>query len=112
MEISPLERGFKGCVTVRDAAWAEGLRDTVSRGLVLRGVIRQASGDHFDFQVAVLGRHTPPTPLERGGSGATFFLMMSGLWRGDSPLERGLRGVLRGEARCGQRGCGIQFREV
>ena len=85
MEISPLERGFKGCVTVRDAAWAEGLRDTVSRGLVLRGVIRQASGDHFDFQVAVLGRHTPPTPLERGGSGATFFLMMSGLWRGDFP---------------------------
>ena len=63
---SPLERGFEGCVTVRGAAWVEGLRDTVSRGLVLRGVIRQASGDHFDFQVAVLGRHTPPTPLWDG----------------------------------------------
>ena len=62
---SPLERGFKGCVTVRGAAWVEGLRDTVSRGLVLRGVIRQASGDHFDFQVAVPGRHTPP-PFSRG----------------------------------------------
>ena len=58
------ERGFKGCVTVRGAAWAEELRDTVSRGLVLRGIIRQASGDHFDFQEAVLGRHTPPAPLK------------------------------------------------
>ena len=46
-DISPLERGFEGCVTVRDAAWAEGLRDTVSRGLVLRGAIRQASGGCF-----------------------------------------------------------------
>ena len=65
-DVSPLERGFKGCVTVRVAAWAEELRDTVSRGLVLRGVIRQASGDHFDFQVAVPGRHTPPAPLWDG----------------------------------------------
>ena len=39
--------------------------------------------------------HTPGPSLGRGGSGAAFFLMMSGLWRGDSPLERGLRGVLR-----------------
>ena len=45
--ISPLERGFEGCVTVRVAAWVEELRDTVSRGLVLRGVIRQASGGCF-----------------------------------------------------------------
>ena len=50
---------------VRGAVWAEELRDTVSRGLVLRGVIRQASGDHFDFQVAVPGRDTPP-PFSRG----------------------------------------------
>ena len=52
-------------MTVKVAAKADGLRDTVSRGLVLRGVIRQASGDHFDFQVAVPGRHTPP-PFSRG----------------------------------------------
>ena len=74
--------------------WAEGLRDTVSRGLVLRGVIRQASGDHFDFQEAVLGRHTPPTPLERGGSGATFYLVMRDLSGDISPLERGFEGCV------------------
>ena len=61
----PSREGIKGCVTVRVAAWVEGLRDTVSRRLVLQGVIRQASGDHFDFQVAVPGRHTPP-PFSRG----------------------------------------------
>ena len=92
---SPLERGFKGCVTVRGAAWVEGLRDTVSRGLVLRGIIRQASGDHFDFQEAVLGRHTPPAPLERGDWDAAFLLVMRGLSVSGSPLDRGLRGVLR-----------------
>ncbi|WP_200755344.1 hypothetical protein [Coprobacter secundus] len=27
--------------------------------------------------------HTPDPSLGRGGSGATFFLMMSGLWRVD-----------------------------
>ena len=62
----PSREGIKGCVTVRVAAWVEGLRDTVSRRLVLQGVIRQASGDHFDFQVAVPGRHTPPAPLWDG----------------------------------------------
>ena len=86
---SPLERGFKGCVTVRGAAWVEGLRDTVSRGLVLRGIIRQASGDHFDFQEAVLGRHTPPAPLERGGWGGGFSKSMTG-FSGLSP-EGGIR---------------------
>ena len=83
------ERGFKGCVTVRGAAWAEELRDTVSRGLVLRGIIRQASGDHFDFQEAVLGRHTPPAPLERGGWGGGFSKSMTG-FSGLSP-EGGIR---------------------
>ena len=39
------------------------------------------------------GCHTPPAPLERGGSGAVFFLIMSGLYGEVSPLERGLRGV-------------------
>ena len=43
----PSREGIKGCVTVRGAAWVEGLRDTVSRGLVLRGVIRQALGCSF-----------------------------------------------------------------
>ena len=53
----------------------------------------------------MLGRHTPPTPLWDGEIlEAAFFLVMRGLWRGDiSPLERGLRGVLRGEARVGLR---------
>ena len=37
--VSPLERGLKGCVMERDAAKADGLRDTVSRSLVLQGVI-------------------------------------------------------------------------
>ena len=37
----------------------------------------------------MLGRDTPPAPLERGGSGACSFLVMSGLWCGEvSPLER------------------------
>ncbi len=65
----PSREGIKGCVTGRGAVWAEELRDTVSRGLVLRGVIRQASGDHFDFQVAVPGRDTPP-PFSRGEIGS------------------------------------------
>ena len=40
-------------------------------------------------------RHTPPTPLERGGSGACYLLVMGGLCGEVSPLERGLWGVLR-----------------
>ena len=39
------------------------------------------------------GRHTPPAPLKRGGSGAAFLLIMSGLIGDVSPLERGLRGA-------------------
>ena len=49
------------------------------------------------------GRHTPPAPLERGGLDACFLSVMSGLWCGDSPLERGSRGVLRRDVRVGQR---------
>ena len=113
----PSREGIKGCVMVTVAAWAEGLRDTVSRGLVLRGVIRQASGDHFDFQVAVRGRYTPPAPLERGDLGclflvgnemfewgcfpsregrleAAFFLVMRDLSGDISPLERGFKGCV------------------
>ena len=39
------------------------------------------------------GRDTPPAPLERGGSGAAFLSVMSGLSVDVSPLERGLRGA-------------------
>ena len=37
----------------------------------------------------MLGRDTPPAPLERGGSGACFLLVMRGLWCGGFPLSRG-----------------------
>ena len=36
-------------------------------------------------------------------------LGMNSLWRGYSPLERGLRGVLRREARFGKRYCDVVF---
>ena len=48
----------------------------------------------FDFSSCARTSHTP-APLERGGSGAAFLLIMSGLIGDVSPLERGLRGVLR-----------------
>ena len=64
---------------MRVAAWVEGLRDTVSRGLVLRGVIRQASGDRFDFR-KLCTDVTHPRPLSRGEvCSAAFFLVMSDL---------------------------------
>ena len=46
--------------------------------------------------------HTP-APLERGDCDTVFLLVMKGLSGGVSPLERGLRGVLRRRARDGQR---------
>ena len=39
MYVFPSREGIEGCVTVTVAAKVEGLRDTVSRNLVLRGVI-------------------------------------------------------------------------
>ena len=75
----PSREGSKGCVTVRVAAWVEGLRDTVSRRLVLQGVIRQASGDRFDFR-KLCADVTHPRPLSRGEvCSAAFFLVMSDL---------------------------------
>ena len=62
---SPLERGFKGCVTVRGAAWVEGLRDTVSRNLVLRGGICRLWVAAFDLRWQCLDV-THPRPLSRG----------------------------------------------
>ena len=52
-----------------------------------------ASGDRFDFQVAVLGRDTPPAPLEGGDWGAAFFLKVWSLSGEVSPLERGDSGT-------------------
>ena len=69
----PSREGIKGCVTVRVAAWVEELRDTVSRGLVLRGVIRQASGDHFDFRRLCAGV-THPQPLSGTGRFGSYVL--------------------------------------
>ena len=43
----------------------------------------------------MLGRHTSPAPLERGVLDAAFYLVMGDLSGDISPLERGLRGVLR-----------------
>jgi hypothetical protein len=70
----PSREGIKGCVTGRGAVWAEGLRDTVSRGLVLRGVIRQASGDHFDFRRLCAGV-THPRPSREGRLGCYFLVV-------------------------------------
>ena len=44
---------------------------------------------------AVRGRDTPPAPLKRGDLDTDFSLIMSCLSGDNSPLGRGLRGVLR-----------------
>ena len=62
---------------VRCAAWDEVIL-LLFGGVVFLGLWV----DVFDFFVAVHGRHTPPAPLERGGSGACFLLGISGLWCG------------------------------
>ena len=96
MYVFPSGEGIEGCVMVRDAVKADGLRDTVSRNLVLQGGICQTLVVALVFRRLCLGV-THPQPLSRGEIwNAVFLLVMSGLWRGDiSPLERGLRGVLR-----------------
>ena len=98
-DISPLERGFEGCVTVKGAAWVEGLRDTVSRRLVLQGVIRQASGGCF-WSRRLCSGVTHPLPSREGRLEAAFFLMMRDLSVSGSPLERGFKGcvTVRGAA--------------
>ena len=59
-----------------------------------------ALGDLFCFSVAVHRRDTPPVPLERGGSGAAFLLVMSDLWRGCFLSGEGIEGcvTVRGAA--------------
>ena len=42
-------------------------------------VVSVSFGWMFLIWVAVLGRHTPPSPLKRGGWEVTFLLEMSGL---------------------------------
>ena len=53
-------------------------------------------GGCFGFQVSVHGRHTPPTPLERGDWDAVFLLVMRVL-SVIFPLLRGDEGVSYGE---------------
>ena len=55
----------------------------------------------FCFEVAMLGRHTPPAPLERGVWDAVFFLVIRGLLC-LFPLLIGDKGVCYG----GRRGLG------
>ena len=63
--------------------------------------------------MAVHGRHTHPAPLERGDLKYSFlvgnerFVVLC-----VSPLERGLRGVLRREARAGKKYCNVVFLEL
>ena len=59
-EVSPLERGLKGCVTVRCAGWDEIVF------LLFGDVAFVGFGWLFLIWVAVHGRDTPPAPLERG----------------------------------------------
>ena len=49
----------------------------------------------FLASVAMLGRDTPPAPLKRGGWDVVFLFGNEWVECEDSPLERGLRGVLR-----------------
>ena len=67
-EDSPLERGLKGCVTERGAGWDEIVL------LLFGDVAFLGFGWLFLIWVAVLGRDTPPAPLERGGWDADFFV--------------------------------------
>ena len=47
----------------------------------------------------MLGRDTPPAPLERGGLNTAFYLIFRGLWCCVSPSQRGDKGVCYGEGR-------------
>ena len=51
----PSREGIEGCVTVKVACWVEGLRDTVSRRLVLRGGVCRLRVDVFGFRWLCLG---------------------------------------------------------
>ena len=77
---------------MRDAAKADGLRDTVSRRLVLQGGICQTLVVALGFRRLCLDV-THPRSLSRGEVwNAVFLLVMSGLSGGFPPLERGLKG--------------------
>ena len=85
----PSREGIKGCVTVKVAAWVEGLRDTVSRRLVLQGVIRQALVDAFDVGGSAWAWPSGFGLCPEGGGRGGYFpqfgncgFMPSGIFRG------------------------------
>ena len=77
--ISLFGEGIKGCVTERCAGWVE---------IILLSFGEEVSIG-FERLLLILGgyaraSHTP-APLKRGGLGACFLLVMSGLWREGFP---------------------------
>ena len=97
--VSPLERGPRGVLR-----WAARHRQKRCRKLclVLRGVIRQSIVRVFDFRKQSLSV-THPRPSREGRLGYYFSVWKWVFNVSNSPLERGWRGVLRGEAQQGQR---------
>ena len=59
MVISPLERGFKGCVTVRGAAWVEGIAGYSFEKLGVARWYLSASVTAFDLSGSAWTSHTP-----------------------------------------------------
>ena len=56
---SPLERGFKGCVTVRGAAWVEGIAGYSFEKLGVARWYLSASVTAFDLSGSAWTSHTP-----------------------------------------------------
>ena len=66
MDVSPLERGFKGCVTVRGAAWVEGIAGYSFEKLGVARWYLSASVTAFDLSGSAWTSHTPdPSPEGR-----------------------------------------------
>ncbi len=87
--VFPSREGIEGCVTVKVAAKADGLRDTVSRRLVLQGVIRQALVDAFDVGGSAWAWPSGFGLCPEGGGRGGYFpqfgncgFMPSGIFRG------------------------------
>ena len=79
---------------VRDAAKADGLRDAVSRNLVLQGGICQTLVVALGFR-RLCADVTHPRPLSRGEIwNACFLLVMSDLWRVGFPSREGIEGCV------------------
>ena len=71
MVISPLERGFKGCVTVRGAAWVEGIAGYSFEKLGVARWYLSASVTAFDLSGSAWTSHTPG-PSREGRLGRRF----------------------------------------